>query len=128
MYVRAVCPCMYVHVWMLVYVYMYMCVSSLHVLSAFSLSYVCGKCAEIEPAIPSLQLKLTQRLLKAQKVSFQLAIYYACLQIVCVGVCGYVGVWECRWPVGGKPWTPPSWRTTGQQLSPVEGNTPCPPR
>ena len=73
----AVCPCMYVHVWMLVYVCM--CVSSLHVLTAFSLYHMYVENVqypfsyEIEPAIPSLQLKLTQRLLRAQKVAESLA-------------------------------------------------------
>ena len=57
-----------------------MCVSSLHVLSAFSLYRMCVKNVqypfsyEIEPAIPSLQLKLTQRLLRAQKVAESLAV------------------------------------------------------
>ena len=54
-------------------------VSSLHVLSAFSLYRVCVENVqypfsyEIEPAIPSLQLKLTQRLLRTQKVAESLA-------------------------------------------------------
>ena len=56
-----------------------MCVSPLHVLSAFSLYRMCVENVqypfsyEIEPAIPSLQLKLTQRLLRAQKVAESLA-------------------------------------------------------
>ena len=75
------CACIRVfrYVYVHVLVYVCMCVSSLHVLSAFSLYRMCVENVqypfsyEIEPAIPSLQLKLTQRLLRAQKVAESLA-------------------------------------------------------